>query len=244
MGKAKIVVTGNVQKPPKFNKDGTVDLLFKASMSPNVPKGLQSLGDSLILVHVAPKTWRKIADTIKENSFYIIQGEPKAQKSSKDIPFMEVVAFDISVKEPSEKEKEKPNVEVTSNKDLKVIPVKTEPNKKVPPKKNIRPRKKRIQWYTQEDIVFIPTSSLIMSERIHQNTSELLLGRVLKYAIDNGQIPHPLAVKVLDQNKYSLVMGMVGYTVAKILNLEKIPVVLTELNHKELGEKIFQVVEG
>ncbi len=126
MGKLKITITGNTTKEPKINEDGTVDLIIKAEMSPHVPKGLKSLGASLCLVHVSKKTWKKVSDKATPDSFYIIQGEGKSRVNKKQIPFIEIIAFDISLKESDTKAEPKTETKAEPKTEPKAEP-KAEP---------------------------------------------------------------------------------------------------------------------
>jgi hypothetical protein len=108
MGKVKITITGNTEKSFKIRDNGVVDLLFKTTMSEVVPKGLKPLGDSFALVHVAPKTWEKVSSEVKPDSFFVIQGEAKANKNNKEMPFFEIIAFDIALKKNPKPTKPQP----------------------------------------------------------------------------------------------------------------------------------------
>jgi hypothetical protein len=106
LGKAKIPITGVATKKPKIKENGAIDLIFKVDMCTSVPKGLKPLGESICLVHFAPKTWKKISDKVNDESFFIIQGEAKATNSAKNTPFLEVIAFNVSLKEEENSPKE------------------------------------------------------------------------------------------------------------------------------------------
>lgn len=262
MGKAKITITGKPEKAPKINDDGTVDLLFKVSMSTGVPKGLKPLGDSFALVHVAPKTWKKVSNDVKEDSFFIVQGEAKASKNSKDTPFFEVVAFDIALnlkevsvpvekKEPAQEVKqeqpkaeapkiEKPKQEQSKPELPKPEKQKQQPQQKEAPKdKPVNPpEEKSIQWYAPDEVIHIDLADICLVEHIHLNTRNIEMGRLLKAVTLSGGINTPMAVRKLENGKYGLVMGMRAYVVSKILNLEKVPVVIREMEHGKLVEKL------
>jgi hypothetical protein len=112
MATAKITITGSPERGPKINSDGTVELIFKISMTAAVPKGLKCLGDSYYFVTIGKKSWKKISADAKKESFFIIQGEPKASVNKKGQPFISVIAFDISLKEDFAKKftKEEPKI--------------------------------------------------------------------------------------------------------------------------------------
>lgn len=257
MGKAKITVTGTAEKQPKINKDGTVDLLFKISMSPGVPKGLKTLGDSFALVHVAPKTWKKVSDEVKDDSFFIVQGEAKASKNSKDTPFFEVVCFDISLKEPAEKKelaqtqsqpqhpKEQPKpkpepVKVPEPPKKAQLPIPEKPKREKPKmaasKEDVPERQETIKWYTPDEIITINTADVVIFEEIHLLTKVISLNGILKAVSVVGELNKPIGVKPLENGKYALVMGLRSYAAAKMLNLEKVPAVIRDITHKEWAD--------
>jgi len=213
MAKAKIEIKGTAEKPPKVNTDGTVDLLFKASMAKDVPKGLKSLGDSFCVVHIGPKTWKKVSSQVKDDSTFIIVGEPKANNNSKGTPFMEVVAFDISLRP-----------------DPKAFPLDPEPKKekqiKKPdpdpgaPVKNSEPDniKQTKKVYTVQDAVSI--NDIVIPEKFNNKELGPEYGELLEKAKTTGVIM-PL---IVEKETMALVDGYKRYCIAKELNMEKVPI--------------------
>lgn len=319
MAKAKIEIKGTAEKPPKVNTDGTVDLLFKASMAKDVPKGLKSLGDSFCVVHIGPKTWKKVSSQVKDDSTFVIVGEPKANNNSKGTPFVEIVAFDISLRpdpkdfpldpEPKkENQIKKPDPDPgapiknsepdTIKKTKKIYDVQdvVHLSKIVIPEKykdidlgpgyndfiertrqtgvikpliveeetlilidgykrycvakglNIEeipvkyakkpPIKFQENWFRPDEVIEVETKKIKLVENAHLATAELDFHGKLKKMRDSGKPGGPIAVRDLDNGEYALVMGLTSYIAAKVLDIEKIPVVVRNMTNKELVESI------
>lgn len=265
LGKAKITVTGVANKPPKIKDDKTVDLVLKVDSSPVVPKGLKPLGQSICLVHIAPKTWKKVAENVKEDSFYIIQGDVKAKVNSKNIPFLEIVAFDISLKpdavakeqlkkkvpeevvEKQQKETPKQIKSPVKEEDLKqkekikgnLNSQKVQPTKKQPKKKEQENQENQTvfsKWYDPEEIQYVSHKDIIMTEDIHLRTKELRLNGVFKSVYERKTLKSPIAVRPLGE-KYVLIIGIKQYITAKILDMENVPVVIKDMTHSEFMKK-------
>lgn len=248
MARSKITITGEAKKPPKVNEDGTVDLIFKTEMSAAVPKGLTSLGETNYIVHVAKKTWAKIADKVTENSFYIINGEPKARVTAKGVPFTEVVCFDISLKEAvdtKEQSKEKPAEkpkEVIKEQPKEDNPPKIEQAEKQEQQLNSEKPKKEYKhgdyvpkgWYKPEEVIKINTNDLVLVEKEHLKTKNIALYGTLNRLKDQEELDAVLAVRPIENGKYALVMGIKGYIIAKLLNKPTVKAVIRNCTHEEL----------
>jgi ParB-like nuclease domain. len=268
VSKAKITITGSTDRKIKLNNDGTVDLIFKIPMSQQVPKGLKCMGESYYLIHVAPKTWKKVSADYKEDSFFIIQGECKASRTQSGTPIIEVVCFDIAIKETSGSENKvsAKTEKATDPNSVDIQEVKDQTPKEIQkqepiadPKENSnrleKPENKKekyklehkncgeqviekTKWYDPEEIIYIPTADVILTDPIHFTTNSLALHGLLKAASITGTLNSPIAVKPIENGKYSLVMGIRVYAIAKMLNIEKVPAVLRDTTHKEFAEKL------
>jgi hypothetical protein len=259
LGKVKVTVTGTASKPPKIKEDKTVDLVLKTDASPTVPKGLKPLGQSICLVHVAPKTWKKVAGAVKDDSFYIIQGDVKANVNSKGTLFLEIVAFDISLKvenaqkeQPEEKKQpkeqaaeKKPPVKVAEQQKKETV-AKPEQKKEQPAKKKQdkgnQPKQKPVeQWYKPEDIEYVCCKDVILTEKLHLATKKMDFNGVFNVIAEKQTINRPIVVKPTDDGKYSLVIGMRNFIAAKVFGLEKVPVVIVkDMTHDEYMKKYQQ----
>jgi hypothetical protein len=256
VAKAKITITGTTEKPPKFNPDGTVDLVFKIPMSLQVPGGLKSLGESAYLVHVGKKSWKKVSGVVAPDSFFIIQGETKANITSKQIPFIEVVCFDIAIKEPIAKDPaeaakdpdtkaksvESPAAEITAEKPSKTAAPEGQEKKQKVKAKPAEPEKKTeyvpVQWYDPAEVIKINTDDIILEEVLHFNTKTIYLNGILKYINESGRYDVPVAVRPVCDGKYALVMGFKSFIIARILGFKEINAVIREATHKELTESL------
>lgn len=260
MGKAKITVTGVPTKAPKIKEDGTVDLLIKIDMSTAVPKGLESLGASLCLVHVGKKTWKKVGGVATKDSFYIVQGEVKANVSKKNTPFMEIIAFDISLKEamPPKETKKQEKKEIKQEKPVaekKEVSTKIEQkedskqdnsvNKKTDKKSKgsgkYSKRKPFVQiseWFKEDEVVTVNTSDVVVDEQTHLMTYDIRFGKQFLTKIhEERKVIRPIAVRKIEDNKYVLVMGIKFLIAAKIFNIDTIPVVIKDMTYKEFEKK-------
>jgi len=194
-------------------------------------KGLKPLGESLCLVHFSPKTWRKISDEVNNESFFIIQGEAKATNSQKGTPFLEVIAFSVSLKEETEKKTKEDNIPI---KEIKLI------DKKPIQNSSDQGSSKEMfyKWYTSEDIIYLSNNDLVLTEDSHFQARNVSLGISLeKIREHNFTMNNVIAVRPIENNKYALVMGIRGYTLAKMLNIDKVPVVIKDMSYKDFVNK-------
>jgi hypothetical protein len=236
MAKSKITITGEPKKPPKVNEDGTIDLIFKTDMSEAVPKGLTSLGETNYIVHVGKKTWSKIADQATENSFYIINGEPKARITAKGVPFTEVICFDIAIKEVAADKGKSKEVVKEQPKEVKPPevkkPIKQEPKPKKEQQRNRTGPNVPADWFKSEEVISINTNDLVLVEKEHLNLQKLDMHRIL-YRLQDKEMNFVVAVRPLENGKYGLVMGIRGYVIAKLLNKETIRAVIKNCTYDE-----------
>jgi hypothetical protein len=278
LGKAKITITGTLTRAPKIRDNKTVDLMVNVDMSVTVPKGLKPLGKSICLVHVAPKTWKKVSDKVGENSFFIIQGEAKASVSQKKIPFIEVVALDIGIKEQNNKLQKKELIESIDKEEKKEIveSIDKEEKKEIVESIDKEEKKETVEsidkeekketiesknekskvtkskgkkkqalktglfddWYKEEDVQYVSYEDIILREEIHFETQHLRLNGILKKVKEhNNTIARPLAVRKQENGKYSLVMGIANFMAAKVLEINKVPIVLKDMTYDEFVKK-------
>lgn len=55
----------------------------------------------------------------------------------------------------------------------------------------------------------------------------------LKEIKNTGEISTPVAVRPIENGKYSLVSGVSRYYAARILGIERIPAIITDMGHDE-----------
>ena len=257
MAKAKITITGEVEKF-KVNEDGTVNIIIKADTSKGVPSGLKELGSSTYSITVSKKMWKKVSDKLQGNRI-LFTGEPKAAVTVKGVPFTLVNCFDISVieqkikenqAEPKKAEPSKPvqplqkEVQVKPLKievqEIKPLNTKTDSNEtptevKKLKNNNVNDADVMAHWRKNHtDVQDIKVADLELTEEEH-------LKAVNKFGFRSfqrrGSINHPIIVRPLDNGKFSLVVGFGSYVIAKILNFETLPAIITDLTHRGLIEE-------
>ena len=219
MAKTSVKIVGASLKDPKVNKDGSVELLFKINMSESVPKGLSSLGESIYLVRINQKAWRKLnnSNNISKDSIYIIEGEPKACVNKKGVPYIAVVAFSVQMKDESVKIKEAKKNDIKNNDkelvnqidDVKVQNKENEVkgNSKV---KNIK-NEKNFNWrekLTDDDYEFIDVNDVDIDNPIHYRASFTIGDRIGKNSA--------IVVAEKENGRYSLVVGLKAFVSSKI----------------------------
>ncbi|HEY8803553.1 MAG TPA: ParB N-terminal domain-containing protein [Clostridium sp.] len=253
MAKAKITIIGEIEKF-KVQGDGTVNIIIKADTSAAVPNGLKELGASTYNITVSKKMWKKVLDKLQGNRI-MFTGEPKAAVTVKGVPFTLVNCFDISVIEQKVKDNQ------------------TEPKKDVPPKpvqplKNEAQEMKHLNTKTDspgtptkskklqvddpdtkalrhwrknhKDVQDVKVADLVLTEEEHLkgfNTSNFMSFNSLRR---QGK---PIIVRPLDNGKFSLVVGYRTYIIAKILNFETIPAIITDSTRQCIIEEAWKQIK-
>lgn len=92
---------------------------------------------------------------------------------------------------------------------------------------------KDIVWYMPEEITELDVKDIILTEGVHLNVQNFVFRINLKQFSESGKILVPIAVRPLSEGKYSLVTGAARYFAAKILNIPRIPAVITDMGHDE-----------
>lgn len=222
MAKTTIKITGFSLKEPKIREDGVVELLFKIPMSKAVPKGLQSLGESAYKVYVAPKAWNKFVknNEVSKDTFYIIEGETKASVTTKGVPFITIVCFNIQakLKEQGKKDDIKAEVKVEENNakqkaDKKSVENKNENknkdvNKKDVSKGDVSSRNNWRSKINEDNLVEINISDIDIDNPKHKHAN-IEVG-------DKIGINSIVAVIKKDNGRYSLITGYKAFISAKI----------------------------
>lgn len=88
-------------------------------------------------------------------------------------------------------------------------------------------------WFEGQTITLLPLKYITLVENVHLNSSILSIRGELNHV----SINFPIAVRLLSEGKYGLVAGFTRFCIGKISDLDMIPVVITEMNHKEFIEK-------
>lgn len=92
---------------------------------------------------------------------------------------------------------------------------------------------KNIPWFDPEDVTEISVKDVTLTEDIHLKVRDFVFNIDLNNVHETRKISVPIAVRPLDNGKYSLVMGAARYFAAKILDIEKIPAIITDMTHDE-----------
>jgi hypothetical protein len=98
---------------------------------------------------------------------------------------------------------------------------------------------RNVHWYEKEEVKEMDVSDIVLTEDIHLNVQNVVFKLNLKEYSDTRCITTPIAVRPVEDGRYSLVIGAARYYVAKILDIQKIPAVLTDLKHDEFVEERF-----
>jgi len=101
---------------------------------------------------------------------------------------------------------------------------------------------KNIVWYTPEEIIKVELKDIILTEDAHLNVQNFVFRINLKQYSETGKITVPIAIRPLGEGKYSLVTGAARYFAAKILNISRIPAVITDMGHDEFVKNKFAQV--
>ncbi|SHJ14394.1 ribonuclease HI [Lutispora thermophila] len=91
------------------------------------------------------------------------------------------------------------------------------------------------KWYIerQHEIVYIDTHDIIITEEIHLNCNSLNFGTLFRTAAESQEISYPIAVRPLENGKYSLVAGITRLITAKLFNIPMVPCVITHFTNEE-----------
>jgi hypothetical protein len=253
MAKAKITITGEIEKF-KVNEDGTVNIIIKADTSKGVPSGLKELGSSTYSISVSQKMWKKVSDKLQGNRI-LFTGEPKAAVTVKGVPFILVNCFDISVieqkvKEGQSKPKEPKEVELSKpvqplQKEIpkiKPLDIKTVPAAPTKPKySKDDPETKALNHWRKNhtDVKDIKVTDLVLTEEEHfKGFNQGRFASLKRYTIKK-----PIIVRPLDNGKFSLVVGFRDYIIAKILNFETVPAIITDSTRQGIIEESLKQIK-
>ena len=88
-------------------------------------------------------------------------------------------------------------------------------------------------WYYEKDINYVDIQNIILTEPVHLNAKGICFGRGIGEIYDNSRIISPVAIRLLPDGRYSLVIGLVGFIKAKLANLNKIAAIITDLSRSD-----------
>lgn len=104
-----------------------------------------------------------------------------------------------------------------------------------PQKKN----RENFKWFSEDmrdSIVYIKSSLIVLQEDIHMKYRQINFNGMIKKVANEGLLQIPLVVRQIADNKYALVCNIKCYFIAKALNMEDIPCIITNLNNAEFVE--------
>jgi len=300
-----ISIKGIPEKTPKATDAGDVVLLFKISSNQSSTKK-QEASPLYCKVIVEKDLWKKVSREVDKTTYYMINGVPDVNVTSKGLPFLTVQCTEIKVVNGLIEDENSPGsfkfpgelpdgtealVPITSI----IIPEKiSEPktakikalkyfkrhgtfNKpilvkredmtlvsgyenyllakdlninSVPVSYNLTTGAKikdeyitvRLPWYKPEEVTEINVKDIILTEDIHLNVQNFTFSLNLKEILSSGKIDIPIAVKPVDSGKYTLISGAARYFAAKILDIEKIPAVVTDMSRDEfVKSRLFKI---
>lgn len=251
MAKAKITITGEVEKF-KVHEDGTVNIIIKADTSTAVPNGLKELGSSTYNITVSQKMWKKVSDKLQGNRI-LFTGEPKAAVTVKGAPFILVNCFDISVIEQKIKESQSEPKEAVPSKPIQPLKKEIQEIKPLDTKTNSpgisTKTKKTKKEYEDEafgywrknniDVLDIKVTDLVLTEEEHLKGFRAF--GFINFKKHN--IKRAIIVRSLDNGKFSLVAGFMPYLIAKTLNFETVPAIITEFTRQSLIEEAWKQIK-
>ncbi|MGL5567691.1 MAG: hypothetical protein ACRDB9_00465 [Cetobacterium sp.] len=196
---SRIYITGTLDREPKVNEDGTVDLILTNIIEEEAPKMIREKGSSVFLVKISKPQWKCIRNKIsKDDAIFSIMGRVKASTNKKGTPFIYINADYIQINK------------------------KTEPEKPVYGVKQMQRKIRNIDnlitpWFKQlddEDFIIINPGDVELVEQEHLE-SEF---KYLSFKKLGEREDLYIAVKKIDSGKYGLVSGIKNFMVGKIYN--------------------------
>ncbi|HHY23125.1 MAG TPA: ParB N-terminal domain-containing protein [Clostridiaceae bacterium] len=302
MTDSKILIRGIPEKLPKITKKGDAILVFKTT-GDKIPTYNKAVQQSYYMVQVKKKFWNNVSREIKETTYYIIEGIPRASVTSKKLPFISILCSNIKVVNGLERDESNPgrfkfpgklpfdtdevipissinipknlqkpktamvkalnyfkahgtfykpmvvkkgnmnlvsgyeNYLLAKELNIEMVPVSYNLTTGAPSKDEIKFR--NIVWYKPEEVTEVNVKDIILTEDIHLNVQNFIFSINLKELSNTGNINVPVAIRPVGEGKYSLVSGVARYFAAKILDIEKIPAIITNMSHDEFVETRF-----
>ena len=211
MIKSKILIKGTLDREPKENEDGSVDLILTNVIEDNAPKELRKKGDSIFLVRISPKTWKRNRKVIrKENAEFSVIGGVKASVNKKGMPFIYVQADYVLVRN------NKPKIDTTVK----------ELNQQINKIKN-----KVVPWFADlgdEDFIELTPEVVLLVEEDHLEANF----KWLDFKELNKRTELNIAVRKLENGKYALVSGIKNFIAGKVFN-KNYRAYITDLEREE-----------
>ncbi|MEG1312452.1 MAG: hypothetical protein RSD47_10665 [Romboutsia sp.] len=226
MVNSRIFITGSLDKEPKLNEDGTVDLILTNVIDDNARKDIKSKGNSIFLVKLSKAQWKsKKKKLLKPNREIKVVGHIKALVNKKGVPFIYVSPQSVEVFEVQDKKEKEPKVMKFKGLSSQI----NDANKKYIPWRNA---------VDDSEFIELDPAKVILEDEEHINAQfkwlDLKKGRTYTNYI--------VAVRKIDEDKYALVSGIARYIVAKIFN-KKLSAYVTDLTREEFIEE-FDIIDN
>lgn len=226
MVNSRIFILGSLDKEPKVNEDGTVDLLLTNTVEEMARKDIKAKGNSIFLVRLSKNQWNSNKTKLleKNNEIKVI-GYLKALVNKKGVPFVYVAPEIIDVYD-IKKSEEKNN----KGKAFKGVSFQVNiANKKyVPWRRFINP----------DDIIELDPRKVILEDEDHINAQF----KWLDFQKGRSYSEYVVAVRKIDEDRYVLVSGLNRYIIAKIFN-KKLSAYITDLTREEFAAE-YEVKEN
>jgi len=98
----------------------------------------------------------------------------------------------------------------------------------------------KVKWikpFMLEELVYIPTELIQITEDIHLHAKRIDFRGGLKRYKHKGHIDIPIVVRPLPNGTYSLVVGISRLCIAKLLGFKEIPAFISDTTHEEFMQK-------
>ena len=88
------------------------------------------------------------------------------------------------------------------------------------------------KFYEEGEVQYVSYKDIVLKEKVHLEANTIKFGKVLNSLSKTKSFSKPLVVKRY-KDKYSLIVGMTFFVAAKILEIEKVPIVIRNTSHEE-----------
>jgi len=91
---------------------------------------------------------------------------------------------------------------------------------------------------TKHQIVELNLEDIMITEQIHLSTGVLDLNGILLKVYNEKNIIEPIVVRNIEDSKYSLLYGFKRFCAARIVGINKVPAIITELSREEYIKQV------
>lgn len=215
-----IILRGKINKEPRFNEDGTVDLVL-------TNRKTKKMGVSNFVIRLTEEQYKsQVQPRIQSDTEICFQGLVKAAVTKKGIPYILVSCSNI----------------LTSKADKSSIDKEVEMSKPKRQKENTfkeKSRQSKNKWYKmveEDEFINIEVSKIKLVDPIHMKLCNLNINLL------GNDINKPVAVRENEEGIYELIVGVKSYIKAKILDIGMIKAYKTDLGREDFIRE-FKIVE-